>query len=80
MAPLEQFLNDEQKGQFAALCALPGVLENPEFTSYTRDASFGAHSPVTADELSVLTVAELVRNMTDCLSPSSGNGNVKFYQ
>jgi hypothetical protein len=64
LAPLEEFLNEKQKREFAILSDHHGVPEHPEFTSYTRDASFGAHSPVTADELSVLTVAELVSYLT----------------
>jgi hypothetical protein len=64
LAPLEVFLNDERKQEYVILCDRLGVPEHPEFTSYTRDASFGAHSPVTADELAQLTVAELVTYLT----------------
>jgi hypothetical protein len=60
LAPLEEFLNEEWKHEYATVCERLGVPEHPEFTSYTRPASFGAHSPVTANGLSALPAVDLV--------------------
>ena len=43
MRPLEGFLSDGRKEEYAAFCDRLGVPEHPGFTSYTRPASFGAH-------------------------------------
>jgi hypothetical protein len=61
LASIVDLLDENWKQEYAALTSTLGKPEHPEFTRYTRNASFGVHSPITSEELSALTVEELVR-------------------